>query len=359
MIVMKRFVVGIILLAAAPAFGADLYYAFTAGFDANPGTEAQPRKTLSKFYNDLQAARCGDNFYLKKGENWSGTSSTTKLRVANKVCTAATPITITSYGSGARPIIDGTAVKRQQGSEIHASAFIVISGLQIRNWTSFSVVGSTDITINDNELNHSNKEGLHILRLVRNRNTPVSARVTVSNNIIHDCATGTTNNGECIYVGTDTRQTRDGGPDLTNNITITSNEIYNTRGEGIEFKEGVTDSTVEYNYIHDTPTVAGNTQDGAIAIGSGARNAIVRYNRVTSNTGLTYGAIYHKGSGAIYGNEVYSNTGVGIRAEDRSKHGIALDVYDNRVYQNTAGCIIISGTNVKSWNNICANNGSN
>ena len=95
----------IALLFFASSLQATIYYVdATNGSDSNNGTsESTPWKTLSKINNMASNFAPGDEIKLKCGETWKGE----RIRSTNHASgTAAAPITYTSYGSGAKPIID-------------------------------------------------------------------------------------------------------------------------------------------------------------------------------------------------------------------------------------------------------------
>lgn len=84
---------------------ATYYFDNTLGDDSRSSSQAQststPWKTMSKLNSFFSSLAVGDTIALKKGETWNETI------IVNKSGTSGNPITITSYGSGATPIISG------------------------------------------------------------------------------------------------------------------------------------------------------------------------------------------------------------------------------------------------------------
>jgi hypothetical protein len=86
-------------LPAAAAGGAAYYVSASGGDDGNPGTESAPWQSLANISATVFDA--GDTVYLKRGEIFEGAVT------LNGVGSAASPITLTSYGGGDRPHIKG------------------------------------------------------------------------------------------------------------------------------------------------------------------------------------------------------------------------------------------------------------
>lgn len=102
-----------LLAASTPAFAQSTYYVSADGNDGNVGTSANaPIKSIDKA-NQL-VLKPGDVLSFKKGDVFSG-----QLNIKQSG-TSAAPITISSYGSGSKPVIDGSVVvtgwKRSSGN---------------------------------------------------------------------------------------------------------------------------------------------------------------------------------------------------------------------------------------------------
>ena len=78
------------------------YYISSSGNDANAGTSINaPWKTINKVNSFFGSIAAGDSILFKRGETFYGAI------IANKSGTAARPVVISAYGTGAKPMITG------------------------------------------------------------------------------------------------------------------------------------------------------------------------------------------------------------------------------------------------------------
>lgn len=118
-----------LMLAPAAGFCTDYYVSHTAGNDSYNGLAGSyngtngPWKTLSKV-NTLTFS-AGDKIYLKAGDKWVSQSLQLK-----GLGTASNPITLTAYGTGAKPCISPQIVDAC-GITIYNTAGWKIIGLEI------------------------------------------------------------------------------------------------------------------------------------------------------------------------------------------------------------------------------------
>ncbi len=102
---MKIFTFLILALLVNTAFASTYYISSVSGDDSRSSSQAQnpatPWKTLSKLNSYFSSLNPGDIVLLKRGEVFYGS-----IRV-NRSGTESQPITISAYGSGAKPIISG------------------------------------------------------------------------------------------------------------------------------------------------------------------------------------------------------------------------------------------------------------
>lgn len=102
---MKTILLAATLSLCAAAANATNYYFAANGDDARTATQASnpatPWRTISKFNAIANTLRPGDTVFFKRGDTFTG-----NLRTTNSG-TAAAPIVITAYGSGAKPVLSG------------------------------------------------------------------------------------------------------------------------------------------------------------------------------------------------------------------------------------------------------------
>ena len=215
--------------------------------------------------------------------------------------------------------------------------------------------GINGITIANNQIYSNANEGIL---------TGYNFNWTVTGNVIH-------NNGNYgIYLQGTTS-------------TITNNTVYNELADGI-FMSAPSGSTVAANVISGntaygdatiSPSYAGIYVDGATvsnntaynngyvgiyadsnsfvtgntvwrqtatnAVGIVASYATVADNAVFGN----YDGISVNGTGALYGNRIYSNTNYGLLIQNTNGINYVASAYSNLIYANSVGGISISGTN--------------
>jgi hypothetical protein len=119
--------IGFLVLGACTAAHAASYYVDSAGgSDANGGTSpAAPWKSLGKV--NSTTFKAGDTINFKRGGTWDGGL------VLRSSGTSASPITVTAYGTGARPTIRNSR-GGQYGSAIDIyGSYVVVERLLVRD----------------------------------------------------------------------------------------------------------------------------------------------------------------------------------------------------------------------------------
>jgi hypothetical protein len=103
-----RFTFFLLLLMITGVANATDYYVSTSGNDSNNGTsETTPWKSLSKVESVANAGtiHADDRILFKCGDSFTGTLSISSIwGHSAKSGTASSPITMTSYGTGAKPV---------------------------------------------------------------------------------------------------------------------------------------------------------------------------------------------------------------------------------------------------------------
>ncbi|UCH95962.1 MAG: right-handed parallel beta-helix repeat-containing protein [Candidatus Aminicenantes bacterium] len=221
----------IILLTVTSGYGAE-YYVSKSGSDSNPGTEAQPWKTIQKAANTMLA---GDTVYTKAG--------TYNERVIPKNSgTAGNYITYTAYAND-EVIIDGSGINLPYDwgglVDISGKSYIKISGLQIKNAgpndnnPGILVDNCSYIIIENNYTYNTTSSGIGVWD---------SNNITIDNNEVElACNDG---EQECITL------------DATTNFEIKNNHVHDSGpgtigGEGIDAKNGCSYGKIYNNHVHD------------------------------------------------------------------------------------------------------------
>ncbi len=107
---MKKVIIGLLLLfgLVGPVYATSYYIDYTGGSDSNNGTSSG---TAFKTCTPIEGTNLlipGDTVNLKDGETWTGTDAHCRIASAGSV---TSPITVTSYGSGADPLFDGSVAE--------------------------------------------------------------------------------------------------------------------------------------------------------------------------------------------------------------------------------------------------------
>ncbi len=364
-----------ILLQTNLVWAITYYFDATNGSDGNTGTSSGAAwQTLDKLNTVMTNGTvvCGDTVSFDKGETFTANDSSDNLAISNFACTSSTKLIITTHGSGARPIIDMTALGgtasgstcTSQGVCITYSAWIEIHGLEFRKpYTNF-IYGSQDIVLDDLYLNGSCKENL---RIKRASTSNVSARITVKNSEIANStanysAAGCTG-GELSYNGTDTAQ-NGGTEDTTNTVTFQNNKFHN--GGEIELKPGTNKYTFERNEFY---SVSCSLYESALLVQKSITpvtyDHVIRYNYIHDNT---CGGLGLNGGATVYGNVIDTNSS--LNQDGTQKGGIYFDsntdsqprlIYNNTIYGNAGPAIRFRSTVPSGYvqrNNIFWGNGA-
>lgn len=350
--------IALALFCAAPAT-ASTYYVSAAGDDAAAGTAAAPWRTLSRI--NALTLRPGDSVLLRGGDTFAGGL----FFDGNDAGTPASPVVLTSYGTGRATIASGTAagiyvynaagyrisnlkVAGSGGAASGVTFFTDLSGgvklpyvridsveisgfgrdgIEVGGWNATS--GYSDVQI-VNAVAHDNaRTGIFVYAQQPNVHQSVAILASRAFNNPGIAGTGTNSGSGIILSGVNGGRIERsvahsngwncdaaGGPvgiwtyDSTA-VGIRHNESYANRtggaadGGGFDLDQNVSMSTVEYNYSHD------NDGAGYLLAHAPATTAhfgnVVRYN-ISQNDGRrnSYAAI--EVWGRIRSTEIYNNT---------------------------------------------------
>ncbi len=133
---MRKIIIAILSLLSLQTFASNRYFS-SAGSDAANGlTPATAYATITKFNSIFSSLSPGDTCFFRSGDTWKGVQM-----LPNRSGSSGSPIVITSYSTGALPIISGgvtLASWSSVGSGIWKSslsvrpAVVVINGVQVK-----------------------------------------------------------------------------------------------------------------------------------------------------------------------------------------------------------------------------------
>jgi Right handed beta helix region len=378
--------------ALLPNSSATNYYVSPSGSDTNPGTQAQPWQTISKVNSTSFAP--GDQILFQGGQSFTGPLAFT----ASSVGTTASPIVVSSYGTGVATIsssTDGIDITDTQGFSI---SDLILTGLNHITNTGRGIYLINDlagnvkldsVTIDSVTISNFGYEGIAIYGL--NGSSGWNA-VTISNSTVfgnqdgvqsyayannahqnlsidhvtaHDnpgrsgnrnptgsgIVLGHTNGAtiqRCVAYNNGASNTNTAGPVgiwcyNSNNILIQYCESYNNTGgsgldgDGFDFDQYTSNSTMQNNYSHGN-TGAGFLMGGA---GPGVGGNLIADN-ISQNDGIKNGYAGIEVFGNVYNDQIDNNW---IFSQAPGSSGIRI-----------AGAAGI--TNLKVSNNIIVTNGA-
>lgn len=340
------------------------------GNDLNDCSIGTPCQTLSKVTSKINALSSSDtvNLYFDRGDTWTWDSDKVSLQSSAVVVRATNPIVhIDAYGSGDRPVFDGTVTDFSTVPEHNVTTgpfkwnrfFEIarencsISNIEIKNVYGHGVFLNDNIGSSDGFVLSSTVINNFGSCAITSHAEYGTERVEIGNNVIHT--------GQQLV-----RFNKVGGIGWSGSVTLASktrgtlsmckenhihhNIIYDIFGEGII----APNSIVEYNVIGDT---------SSFGIGSDPRDfnvteGVVRYNLVVFSdwdksvytgaaasgtsagnpTGIRYfddfpGGDNSSGNVQIYGN-IIINRAVGIwfySPEDPNNPLNSIKIYNNTV----------------------------
>ncbi|MCX9081918.1 MAG: right-handed parallel beta-helix repeat-containing protein [Candidatus Methanoperedens sp.] len=288
----------------APTPDPHTYYVAKNGNDNNPGTEARPWLTIKKAANTLAA---GEKVYVKKG--------TYKEQViVTRSGSSGKYITYSAY-PGDTVTLDGNGLKMEDWSGlfwIKSANYIEVKGFNlIKGRSGVHVNGGSNIIIKDNYIENPYHCGIKV-------------GWSKSNNIIID---GNTIMRNIKYEWNEMISISNG-----HNVEVKNNHIKeNALGEGIDMKDGTSDSTIHDNVIEEVSS-AGIYIDG---YADGVSNIEVYENTVHhSSVGFSTGSEMGGLAQNIYFHEnTAHNNHIGYKISYWAMRGYKVK-YKNIVFKN-------------------------
>jgi parallel beta-helix repeat protein len=309
-------------LYSLPAYGAT-YYVSPNGSDANPGTEGQPWRTVTKAANTLVA---GETVFIRAGTYNEQVVPLNSGNSGNYITYAAYPgETVTIDGSGI------TLPEHEGLFDVVQRSYIRISGLRVINAgpnddsLGINLNSSSYVTVEKNYTSNTGSSGI----LVWSSNNVIID----GNEVVNALQSGVNSHNENITVGG------------TDTFEISNNHVHHgstVRGEGIDAKDGSSNGKVYGNHVHHISHVGiyvdawdKHTHDIDVY-----QNIVHDITRDGISIGSEQGGLLENVN--VYNNISYGNQDVGIKIHnccsepiDVSSHPLRnIKIINNTVYNN-------------------------
>ncbi len=305
------------------------YYVSTSGLDTNPGTQAQPWRTVQKA---AISVRAGSTVYVRGGV-YNERVTFAQSGTANAY------ITFQSY-PGETAIIDGTGLGVPAGNTglflIVDKNYLKLQGFELRNYKT-ATLNNVPVGIN-----------------VRGN----SSFIEIRNNKIYNIETNVTsaNGGDAHGIGVFGTS----GTQALNNVIIDGNELYNLKlgsSEALVINGNVDTWQVTNNKVHDVNNIGIDAigAEGVAPANDVARNGLIAGNDVYNidtygnpayGTDRSAGCIYVDGGTniVIERNKAHAcNIGIELASERQGKSTSFVTVRNNFIYRNTVMGIAMGG----------------
>nr|MBI2904325.1 right-handed parallel beta-helix repeat-containing protein [Chloroflexota bacterium] len=316
--------------ATATQPGGNVFYVATTGNDSNPGTLAQPWRTIQKAAN---TAAPGATVYAHGGVYHEAIT----VRVSGSE--AGGYITFASY-PGETAIVDGAGLGVPKGSTglflIADQSYVIVQGFEIRGYQT--------------AVRYRVPAGLFV--------TGAAHHIQIRGNRVHDIATGYKGrvggdaHGIAVY-GTS-------GSSAIHDIVIDGNELYSLKlgsSEALVLNGNVESFEVTNNVVHDTNNIGIDAigYEGTAPTDDQARNGVIRGNvvyNISSFGNPAYGSQY--AADGIYvdgGRDIviernivhHANIGIELASEHSGRATSNVTVRSNFVYRNDVMGIALGG----------------
>jgi hypothetical protein len=260
------------------------YYVSTTGSNSNPGTKAQPWRTVAHAVNTMVA---GDTTYVK-----GGVYNETSAASFKKSGTESAPIRLMA-APGESPVIDyGSAtdymrrVVLQSSVRLKPIGWIIIEGFEIRNSpVPITLFNAHDTIIRRNSIHHGHAHGI----MGNGTNILVDGNVISYNGNSQGCVSGKTTSGRScnqfhgMYV-------------TGSNWVITNNLIYDNLASGIQ--------VAGYPWCDDGNCYGGGAKEMSDPSYAGAANWLIANNTIAYNN---YGPGITVWQGNAVNNKIINN----------------------------------------------------
>lgn len=305
----------------------------TTGNDMNPGTMAQPLRTIAKAVM-VAGSTTSTTISLRAG-TW-----TEKVHFTGNSSPTAALVVLRSF-PGEQAIIDGTGLTAsgQEGLvDIANRSNVRIEGLEVRNFRT----SNSNVPV-----------GIQL--------TGGMTNVTLSGNHVHDIVTTietcSGNNGNALGIAV---YGNDAATSISN-LTLVGNEVDNLKtgcSESLTLNGNVDGFLVENNRVHDNDNIGIDIigfEGTATGAADQARNGVVRLNQVWNITSLNNpaymgqqaadGIYVDGGKNVLIERNVVHNADLGIEiaSEHSGKSSSYVLVRDNLVYYSPQAGVSVGG----------------
>jgi hypothetical protein len=267
------------LLGAVRSAQATTYYVdAVSGSDTSAGTSSMiPWQTLAKV--NATTFSPGDSILFHAGETWSG-----QLHPLGSG-SAGAPITISSYSTGAMPIINGSTLSGGGAVYLNGQSYWTIQNLEVVSDSGVNNFGTLAVA-------GVNRTGI----LVDNETGTIESGIIIQHNYVHDVNGCFNCSGYDAHMNGGIVVVADGGTLLGylglafssyNGVSILNNTVANVGRTGITFFDNSAGvyTTVVASYLSTGVTLQGNkvsTIDSDGIIVSGANGALIDHNTVAN-----------------------------------------------------------------------------
>ena len=283
--------------AATPglASAATYYVDAAAGSDSAAGTSTGTAwKTLAKVNATTFSA--GDSILFHTGQSWAG-----QLHPLGSGASGS-PITLSNYGGGALPLIDGSSLAGGGAIYLLNQGYWTIDGFEVISNSGVNNVGATTPG--------TARSGIW----VDNNGGGTLAGITIRNNHVHNvngcfiCNGADAHNNGGIAVTDDLLNLAGWGTDSYNGVLIENNRVDHVGRTGIVFDDYSTGIIILVFYTFDPAslstnvTIRGNTVDTVDSDGiiiAGSQNNLMEHN-VVGHAGLVTAGTAEPSSAGIW-----------------------------------------------------------
>ncbi len=324
-----------------------VFYVSQQGNDDNPGSAAQPWKTLAKAAASAQA---GDLVWVRGG-------TYKEQLVPQHSGLPNQPVVFAAY-PGEQVILDGSGLNLSRNVpsgtpfdgviHLHRLSHVWISGFSIKNSTDIGIMAydSDNLVIQDNDITDSASSGIAVWNAMQ---------VVIDGNEVNRA--NKSKDQENISIGENVQH-----------FELRYNHVHHSAtsgngGEGIDIKDGSSNGRIHHNHVHDIPIKLCMYVD---AWDTHSENLLIYNNRLHDCDPHGLAITAERGGSLkniqVYNNLMYNNTITGVHV-GAGYHPATdgIDIFNNSFYNNGVGndfgaSVVLKNRNAKNirvFNNAC------